>query len=242
MPTLYPTPALIIIAGGEASITPVFFQPLPGMLTIVGGQADIGPQFGTDLAGKKVRLDRLTRVEEISKGSPVSPKFQALWQRNTEAIEQAFTDQSAQIELMRQMLAGLIEAQNTATEAVQQAQETEANVTLANSNTVPIDGILTATSGGVISIAAHQRDYRNGTVVSVNGGAVSGFAPGEFVRVKYADAARAGGSVVFEGTTAEVTQTGDTHVVGGVMIPALTDPPATGIGTTPPGYIRGIDP
>lgn len=237
MPTFYPSPAQLTIRGGEALLTPVYFQPTPAILAVVGGNAEIGPQYKTNLEGKNVRLDRLTRVEEISRGVPVSPKFQGLWQRNVESIEQSFADQASQIELLRQMLIGIQEAQKTASTALTQAMGTAQTVSLANSRTVPVDGLLTATSDGVVVIAAHQRDYGD-RIVNVNAGSVSGFAPGDFVRVIYADAARAGGGVVYVGATGEVIQAGDTHVVGGVTIPALTDPPATGVGTTPPGYVR----
>ena len=104
-----------------------------------------------------------------------------------------------------------------------------------------MDGLLTANSDGVVSISAHSRVYTTGsteTSVTVNAGSVSGFAPGAFVRVFYNDAARVGGAVAYQGTTAEVTQTGDTHVIGGVLIPEVGSPPATGEGTTPPGYVR----
>ena len=62
------------------------------------------------------------------------------------------------------------------------------------------------------------------------------------MRVFYNDAAREGGAVAYQGTTDEKTQVGDTHVIGGVTIPAAGSPPASGEGTTPPGYVRPKNP
>lgn len=168
-------------------------------------------------------------------------QFQALWQKNCEAVEAAFFAQGQQIDFLTTIVTGLQEAQRAAAEANQGVATLNAGVSLSSSRTEPVDGLLTANSDGVVSISAHSRVYTTGsteTSVTVNAGTVSGFAPGQFVRVFYNDAARLGGAVAYQGTTAEVTQTGDTHVIGGVTIPQVGEPPSEGSGTTPPGYVR----
>ena len=125
-----------------------------------------------------------------------------------------------------------------AASAKQQAQTTATEIELTSSKTSPIDGLLIASSSGVVSVSAHSRVYSNGTTVAVGAGSVTGQAQGAFVRVYYNDAARAGGAVTYLATTAEITQTGNVHVVGAVTVPLEGAPPESGIGTTPPGYIR----
>lgn len=225
-------------------MTPVRMSYETATIVFGGGSVVLGPDWAIGLNGSEVRLDRLMRAVPIGGPSGPSMQFQALWQKNCEAVEAAFLSQGQQIDFLTTIVTGLQEAQRAAAEANQGVATLNAGVSLSSSRTDPVDGLLTANSDGVVSISAHSRIYTTGsteTSVTVNAGSVSGFAPGAFVRVFYNDAARIGGAVAYQGTTAEVTQTGDTHVVGGVTIPQVGSPPSEGSGTTPPGYVRAAD-
>lgn len=222
-------------------MTPVRLSYGTAVLVLGGGSVTMGPDWAIGLAGSNVRLDRLMRAVPIGGGDGPSMQFQALWQKNAEAVEAAFLAQGQQLDFLTTVVTGLQEAQRAAAEANQGVATLNAGVSLSSSRTEPVDGLLSATSDGVVSISAHDRVYTTGsteTSVAVNAGSLSGFAPGAFVRVFYNDAARVGGAVAYQGTTAEVTQTGDTHVIGGVAVPQAGSPPSTGTGTTPPGYVR----
>lgn len=232
----------MVISGGEVGLTPVRLSYGTAQLILGGGSVSLGPDFQSDLSAKVVRLDRYQRaVPIVDKNGNPTMQEQAANQRNLEAIEAAFAAQGQQIELLTTIVTGLQEAQAAAALANQGVATLNAGVSLSSSRTEPVDGLLSATSDGVVTISAHSRVYTSGSIetsATVNAGSVSGFAPGTFVRVFYMDAARTGGAVTFQGTAAEVTQTGDTHVVGGVTIPEAGSPPSDGQGTTPPGYVR----
>jgi hypothetical protein len=157
------------------------------------------------------------------------------------AIKDALTTQGSEIDELQAIYAAINVAQATATQAVQQAQATEQVVSVANSRTEPVEGNLSATSDGTITIAAHNRIYGDGTTVAVAGGSLSGFSSGQFVRVFYVDAAHAGGAVTYQGTTGDVVTEGSTLVVGGILIPQLGESPATGVPTFPPGYVPNME-
>ena len=243
MPSFAYTPASLTLTGGEMGMTPVRMSYAAATIVYSGGSLAIGPNLSVGLTGESLRLDRLMRAIPIGGTNGPSMQFQALWQKNCEAIEAAFQGQQQQIDALEQIVAGLQQAQQAAAQANQGVETLNAGVSLSSSRTNPVDGLLTATSGGVVTVSAHSRVYTSGTTetsVAVNAGSISGFAPGAFVRVFYVDAARQGGAVSYQGTTDEVTQTGDTHVVGGVTIPAIGEPPSAGSGTTPPGYVRQV--
>lgn len=232
------------MTGGAVQMTPVRLSYGAASLTIGGGSVNLGPNLEIGLTGQDLRLDRLMRAVPIGGLDGPSMQFQAFWQKHCQSIETAYRGQQSQIAALEQIVQGLQAAQQAAALANQGVETLNAGVSLSASRTEPVDGLLTATSDGVVTISAHSRVYTTGTSeasVSVNAGSVSGFAPGAFVRVFYMDAARAGGAVAYQGTVAEITQTGDTHVVGGVTIPAIGDPPRSGSGTTPPGYVRKSD-
>lgn len=230
------------MTGAEVGITPVRLSYGGAQLVLGGGTITLGPDFQNDLTASTIRLDRYQRaVPIVDKNGFPTMQEQAANQRNLEAIESAFRGLAGQVDFISTMLASIQAAQAAAAQANQGVATLNAGVSLSSSRTEPVDGLLTATSDGVVTISAHIRVYTTGsaeTSVPVNAGSVSGFAPGAFVRVFYMDAARAGGAVAYQGTTAEVTQTGDTHVVGGVTIPQAGSPPSEGDGTTPPGYVR----
>lgn len=238
MPSITPTPATLVYSGGEVLLTPRRVSVTGASLSWLGGAVNAGPNLSSSLEDERVRLDRLMRGNPISQADGPSLQFQALWQRTIEKIERAF-DRVNQVNTEQQAtLDAITAAMAVAASAKQQAETTSSEIALSSSKTEPIDGLLIANSSGVVSISAHSRVYADGGTVSVNAGSVTGQTPGTFVRVYYNDAARVGGAVTYLGTTAEITQTGSVHVVGGVTIPLSTEPPATGIGTTPPGYVR----
>lgn len=87
--------------------------------------------------------------------------------------------------------------------------------------------LLQADNTGNVTIANHDRVYGDPTLnptVPVTGGVVaSGASPGSVVRPYYDDPTRAGGIVTYLFTVdddAFPSQTGDTHVLGAVTIPA----------------------
>lgn len=237
MPSIDISPASIAMTGGSVALTPVYMIASPAVLSMTGGSFDLGPDLDSGLTGRNIRLDRLLRGVPIAGPDGASFQFQGLWQKTVEAIEDAFLDQQSQIDAIQLALSQAQAALALGNEAKQEAMAVQSTIDLANSYTDPIDGLLTATSAGVVTVSAHNRVYGS-TTVSVNSGTVTGQAPGTFVRIYYVDAARAGGAVTYQATTGEVTQTGDTHVIGGVTIPAVGSPPSEGIGTTPPGYVR----
>lgn len=241
MPSLTYTPALLALSVVGIEAFPVRVEYEPAAMRINGADFKIGPDLTINLKAGGVDLDRLTRGVPIGGAEGPSMQFQAFWQRHCEAIEAAFKGQQGQIDGLEEIVAGLRAAQEAAAQANRGVETINETVSLSSSRTDPVDGLLTATSGGVVTVAPHDRVYPGGageTRVSVAGGTVSGFSPGDFVRIYYSDAAREGGAVSYLGTTSEVSQVGDTHVVGGVSVPQVGSPPAEGIGTTPPGYVR----
>ena len=203
------------------------------ILTASGGSVSLGPELESGLSSQSVRLDRLYRAEDVG-----TFKFQDMWQRTVEKIESAFDDDQQQINAISVIITQLQEVINAQAQTAAVVSAVKDDLALVNSKTDPVDGLLSATSDGVVNISSHSRVYADGVTVTVTSGSLSGFTEGQFVRVYYQDAARAGGAVSYIGTTGEVTQTGATHIVGGVLIPMIGDPPSTGIGTTPPGFVR----
>lgn len=224
-------------------MVPVRFGYEPATLTFVGGSFAIGPDLSSALSADSLKLNRIPRnVPIVDNNGCAETIFQLLYQRNCEGTEQAIAAILDQVTAIGSIVAGLQEAQRAAAEANQGVATLNSGVSLSSSRTEPVDGLLTATSDGVVTVSAHERIYTTGTTearVSVNAGSLSEtFAQGTFVRVYYNDAARQGGSVTYLGTTGEITQVGDVHIVGGVTIPTAGSPPTTGTGTTPPGFVR----
>jgi hypothetical protein len=215
----------------------------PAILSASGGNITMGVTLDAGLIGETIRLDRHLRDVAIvgAQGEP-SFKEQAREQKNLEAIESAFAGQQSQIDAINLIVTQLQEVINAQAATAATVATVQSDLALVNSKTNPVDGLLSADSGGVVNISAHSRDYADNVTRGVNAGSISGFSEGQFVRVYYDDAGRAGGAVSYQGTVEEVTQTGSRHVVGGVAIPAAGEPPATGTGTTPPGYVREMNP
>lgn len=105
--------------------------------------------------------------------------------------------------------------------------------------------VLSASDAGAnatIAIAAHTRNYGDGTNVSVSSGSLTGKSYSTAYYIYYNDASLAGGSVTYVATTSATTaapnKTSGRHFVGKVTTPAAAAPPTTG-GTIPPGGYAG---
>ena len=110
--------------------------------------------------------------------------------------------------------------------AADSMEQTAANAREASLQASYIDpsSVLTATPT-TITIAPHNRIYPAAsggvaTTVAVNGGSIAATAPADVDYIFYSDPTRAGGSVTYQVSTTPPVQTGDTHVVGAVEIPA----------------------
>lgn len=126
-------------------------------------------------------------------------------------------------------------ALDAAAAAAATTEATKREQALVNSYIEP-DSVLTATPT-TISIAAHTRMYADGTSATVNAGTAAATASGDTDYVSYEDPERDGGSVTFVVSTTPPVQTGNTHVVGAVAIPA-TGTADGGEGPRRPGYVQ----
>jgi hypothetical protein len=181
-------------------------------------------------------LDRLQRQGTyfMPNGNPTT-QMQLHWQRTMEAIEAAFAGLTGQVTDLSAIVAQIQAANDLAAAANATATATKASIDIANSYTNPT-GVVSAANDGTVTVEAHSRVYGDGSSVSVNSGSVSGFTSGAYVTVFYDDAARSGGAVTYQGTTAAVAQTSNRHIVGQVTVPAAGNPPATGTSPPAPGY------
>lgn len=126
------------------------------------------------------------------------------------------------------------DAKQAAEDAKNAADATKREAALTGSYIDP-DGVVSATPT-VVSIAAHTRYYADGTSVAVNAGTGEATAEAEIDYVSYEDPTRAGGAVTYIISTTPPVQTGDTHVVGAVQIPA-TGTSNGGSGPQRPGQV-----
>lgn len=240
MPSFTATPARLVITGGAATFIPARFSATPARIRVVGGTAGFTIGDGQSLSAATPKLDRAQRqlpIGEVRNGMVyLTVQEQNRQQKILEAVEAAFAAIDTRDDNQDSVLAKLDAAYNLATAANDSVAQVEARINISASYPNP-PGVLTASSDGQITIAAHDRAYADGTSVSVNAGSVGGFAPGESVTVYYVDAARAGGAVTYQGSAAPVAQTGNTHVIGAVLIPAVGEVPAAGSGVPAPGYI-----
>lgn len=232
MPNFSATRAALDYESGGATFFPPRFSANRARVRFASGAANF-----TILASVSTpRIERLQRFEPgNNRGTASLPQTefrqQLVQQRNAEGIEQAF----AQIVANQ---AALEQALNLAREGIRQATAVEQRVSINGSYTNPT-GVVSATSAGVVNVAAHQRVYIDGanTTVSVDAGSLTGFTPGQTITVFYADNTRSGGAVTYQASMMAVSQEVNIHVVGRVTIPQAGDPPATGGGPTAPGYV-----
>ena len=219
MPSFPYTPAALVLTGAEFNPEPIRFTYSVGRLSLSGASYAIGLA-----ALDGTRLPRIQRsIAYFDRNGQATPQMQKHWQTAMERIEARFAAVTA-----------ALEASALAATALQAALAVQSSSDLTQSYINPV-GVLTAASSGTITIAAHARVYGT-TSVSVGGGSVSGFVPGNYVTIFYQDTARTGGAVTYQGTTSAVAQTGSTHVVGQVTIPASGAADAPGSGPLAPGY------
>jgi hypothetical protein len=237
VPNFSGTRAAIAFGGGGGTFIPPRFSGTPARLRFRSGVANF------TILGEPVkpRIERLQRFEPSNGKERVSLpgagtaqttfREQVVQQRNAEGIEKAFDSLQSQVLAIEQVL-------NLTREALRQATEVSERVSIAGSYTNPTS-VVSGNSSGVVTIAAHNRIYTDAdnTTVTVDAGSLTGFTPGQTVTVYYNDNARTGGAVTYLSSMMAVAQEGITHVVGRVTIPQAGDPPATGGGPVPPGYV-----
>lgn len=181
---------------------------------------------------------------------PTQPSWEQMqiwWQQVVEAVEGQEANQDA---LLAQILAAeaaaaaaaadAAAAQSTANTAQSTADTAKKNDKISASWTSP-GSVLTASDAGsnaTITIAAHTRNYGDGTTVSVNGGSLTGKAYSTTYYIYYDQSSMAGGSVSYVATTSPTTaapnKANGRHTVGKVTTPASGGAATTG-GTVPPG-------
>lgn len=154
------------------------------------------------------------------------------------------------IPAIEEALAELDAATAAAQEAADNANEAAGNVTsetsLTSSYPANFTGaLITADNAGNVTIANHDRVYGDSTLnptVAVTGDVIStGASTGETVRIYYNDPTRSGGAVTYLFTIDPAdppVQTGNTHSVGAVVIPAGA--PEPGGPVRPPGWANPI--
>lgn len=181
-------------------------------------------------------------------GRPV-PSFLTLINGNNQNLVNAI-NVIAQIPAIQAALRDLDTATKAAQDAADAAQMAADNAATANaaqqretsiqSSYISPTSVLTATPT-TITVASHTRYYPqpmgDPVAVMVAGGTVSATASGDVDYVSYVDPERDGGAVMYVVSTTPPTQTGDTHVVGAVEIPA-TGTSDGGDGPTRPGFVR----
>ncbi len=195
-----------------------------------------------------LRLPRIPSNLAIvdSKGF-VTVAYQLWWQRAMEQIENSINGVQAALDAAEAADAAAVAA-NTAADNAQTAADTAQNVadtvaadsSLANSSTTLTPTDIVATDAGAsvtITIAAHTRNYGDGTSVSVSAGSVTGVAYSTSVWVYYIDVARAGGAVTYLASTSIVGNGSSPglHLVGQLTTPAAAGAPVDGIPVLPPG-------
>lgn len=238
------TPARLRWTGAALIDEPAFEFLTPARLRWTGALVSDGPTSNLSDSPNIPKLDTQKRqipIGEVRDGKVyVTAQEQNRQQNYRDAIQDAFRGQQGQITDLATIVARLEAAEAQAAAATAQAAETAAADALARSYIEPSD-VLAASSAGEITITAHTRVYGNGASVSVNGGSLSGWAPGQFVQVYYDDAGRTGGAVSYQGTTDVIAQQGARHIVGGVAIPQPGQPASSGGTAPPPGYVRPFE-
>lgn len=171
---------------------------------------------------------------------PEWSQFQIWWQQVIESVSGEF----GALQTALDALAAANAAQSTADTANTTATTAKRNDKISASWTSP-GSVLSAADAGsdaTITIAAHTRNYGDGTSVSVSGATKTGKAYSTAYYVYYDDATQAGGAVSYQVTTSATTAAPNKatgrHFVGKVTTPAAAAPPTTG-GTVPPGGYSG---
>lgn len=185
-----------------------------------------------------VRIPNLNQANPIvdSQGRP-TPEFMRRLNDTLQSLAVAINAIAALPEIQA-ALTNLDMATQAALDAAAAAQaSTDTNqreFALQNSYIDPAS-VLTATPG-TVNIDAHVRKYADGTQVSVSAGFVPATAVGDTDYIFYLNPSRSGGAVAYQVSTTMPVQTGDTHVVGAVNIPASGNA-SGGNGPRNPGFV-----
>ncbi len=199
-------------------------QPFLRVPTITQAQPIVDEQRRPTIAFLRTINDIITRIVDV-----VNAIVDVL---DIQEQLQAALDQAEQAIVVAQEAAEA--AQAAADSAGAAAAQTAREAALASSYIEP-GSVLSATPL-VITIADHTRFYSDGTSVAVSGGTVQATAADDIDYVFYEDVARAGGAVTYVVTLDPPAQTGDTHVVGAVMVP-LSGSAEGGQGPQRPGAV-----
>ena len=207
------------------------------------------------MALKPLRIPTLTQAQPIVE---TDRKPTTSFLRTLNDILKSLGDavlQIQQLPLIQEALANLDAATQAAQAAAEaataaagdSAAQAAANAREASLQASYIDPTSVLTADTInITIAPHTRIYpsANGgtaTSVSVAGGTVTATGEGDTDYVSYSDPDREGGTVTYVVSTTAPAQTGATHVVGAVMIPA-TGTVEGGEGPQRPGFVRPRQP
>jgi len=195
-----------------------------------------------------IRLPRLPSAAIVDKDGKPTLTFTRYFQSFAERIELVINKIAELLGITEQLDAAIAAANAAAAEAkaaadsAQNAADTAQATTDAQKREAALQGsyiepdsVLMA-SPTSITIAAHTRYYADGTSVAVLAGTVIATASDDIDYVFYVDASRAGGGVTYQVSTTAPVQSGDTHVVGAVTVPA-TGSTGGGRGPRPPGFV-----
>lgn len=221
------SPAEVAWTGGAGTFEPARFSGSPAIVRWVGVEAS----FSIIEAAAIPQIERLRRFEDRFGERQTTTREQIVQQRNAEGIEDAFATVNKSIAALDSMLNLILATQS-------QVTTLDDKLTVEGSYTDPVS-IGSASSAGVVTIAAHTRKYAGtgGASVSVNAGSVSGLTQGDYVTVFYRDAAQAGGAVTYEASTSAIAQTGNIHIVWQGQIPLAGEPTNPGTSPSGPGYV-----
>lgn len=188
------------------------------------------------------KLPRLVSAAALvdTQGKPTGT-FMQWWQQVVTRLEDAIMRIVELAGIQDQFYTALQQAQQAAQDAKDAADMAQATTNAAKREAalqgsyIEPDSVLTATPD-TITVASHTRYYADGTSIAVSGGTVAATDLGDTDYVSYSDPTRSGGAVTFIATTAVPVQTGDTHVVGAIVIPS-TGSSTGGRGPLKPGYV-----
>lgn len=238
------TPTALRITGGEAATIPARFTASHARLFITGAKAILGPGTLTTLAFNDRTLNVANSHQPIGFVRDgmvyITQSEQVRQQEHVRALREVIQSLVAQVNDNTVLLNRISDAQSLALAANDNATAVDSKASLENSFTDNPTNPLTGSNTGVITIAAHSRVYptASGEVeVSVNAGSISGLTAAATYWVYYLDSARAGGAVSYVATQNAVSQTGNTHVVGKITLPAAGEPDTSGTAPAAPGAI-----
>ncbi len=174
------------------------------------------------------------------------PRLPIGWKDQPQLFERYWDEAMSKLEktldsilIIPEIQAAIAAAQATADMALETAstaaEGVAAEASLVNSYPQLATGdIISASSAGVVTIAAHTRVYGNPSLnpsVAVSGGTLTtGASSDSIIRVFYSDPTRAGGSVVYQFTVDPAdypAQGNNNHSVGAVAIPSTGTSPGT---------------